>query len=128
LAQTVGQHCKIQILVNLADVVFPTQLLQCFSKVVHQSCIIPTAHHGNLYHPCGMAMHPDSLVPVLEVVVVAGEPVWRLCAGDLCVESRSGAGAWLELQRRCLEAGITLATTGVSQPVVGPSPLPDPGV
>jgi len=73
-------------------------------------------------------MHPDSLVPVLEVVVVAGEPVWRLCAGDLCVESRSGAGAWLELQRRCLEAGITLATTGVSKPVVGPSPLPDPGV
>ena len=73
-------------------------------------------------------MQPDPLVPVLEVVVVAGEPVWRLCAGDLCVESKSGPGAWLMLQRRCRDAGITLATTGVTGPAVGPPPLPDPGV
>jgi len=73
-------------------------------------------------------MNPDPLVPVLEVVVVAGEPVWRLCAGDQCVESKSGAGAWLMLRRRCRDAGITLATTGITKPAAGPPPLPDPGV
>jgi len=70
----------------------------------------------------------DPLVPVQEVVVVGGEPVWRLCAGDLCVESRSGPDAWLALQDLCRDAGVTLATTGTTGPAVGPPPLPDPGV
>jgi hypothetical protein len=73
-------------------------------------------------------MKLDPLVPVLEVVVRNGEPIWLLCAGDLCVESHSGAGAWLELQRRCQEAGITLAATGASEPAVGPPAMPDPGL
>jgi hypothetical protein len=73
-------------------------------------------------------VNPDPLVPVMEVVVVAGEPVWRLCAGDQCVESKSGPGAWLALQRLCRDAGITLAVTGGTGPTVGPPPLPDPGV
>jgi len=73
-------------------------------------------------------MKPDPLVPVMEVVVVAGQPVWRLCVGDHCVESRSGAGAWGKLRRLCLEEGIILAATGVTVPTVGPPPLPDPGV
>jgi len=73
-------------------------------------------------------VQPDPLVPVLEVVVSNGEPIWRLCAGDLCAESRSGAEAWLKLLILCRDAGITLATTGIARPAVGPPPLPDPGV
>jgi hypothetical protein len=60
--------------------------------------------------------------------VVNGEPIWRICAGNLCVESKSGAGAWRGLRRRCRDAGVTLATTGITGPSVGPPPLPDPGV
>jgi len=70
----------------------------------------------------------DPLVPVQEVVVINGEPTWRLCAGDLCVESKSGLDAWLGLQDLCMAAGVTLAATGITEPTPGPPPLPDPGV
>jgi hypothetical protein len=53
--------------------------------------------------------------------VVNGEPIWRICAGDLCVESRSGAAAWRNLRRRCRDAGVTLAATGITGPSVGGS-------
>jgi len=83
---------------------------------------------GNLQHHSSSTVQPDPLVPVLEVVISNGEPIWRLCAGDLCAESKSGAGAWLKLLRLCRDAGIELATTGLTGPTVGPPPLPDPGV
>jgi hypothetical protein len=68
------------------------------------------------------------VVPVQEVLTVGGKLVWRICAGVHCVEAHSGADAWHKLRHLCREHGITLATTGVTEPTVGPPPLPDPGV
>ena len=120
-----GQDSKVQILINFADVVVPAQSLQSLSAVVH--CVPIARGPETCRRTCDVLVKPDPLVPVMEVVVVAGEPVWRLCAGGHCVESRSGAGAWLELRRLCLDKGIILAVTGVTLPTVGPPPLPDPG-
>jgi hypothetical protein len=84
---------------------------------------------GNLQHHCGSPVQPDPLVPVLEVVVSDGEPIWRLCAGEHCVESKSGPEAWLKLQRLCCDAGITLPLPLEGPgPAPGPLPTPDPGV
>jgi hypothetical protein len=68
------------------------------------------------------------VVPVQEVITIGGRLVWRICAGVHCVEAFSGADAWHKMRRLCREHGITLATTGVTEPEVGPPPLPDPGV
>lgn len=71
---------------------------------------------------------PDPLVPVQEAVVVNGELVWRICVGDHCVEARSGPEAWEQLQQVCQDAGVALVARSITGPVVGPPPLPDPGV
>jgi hypothetical protein len=42
LTETAGQHSEIQILVNLADIVFQAQSSQRFSGVVHQLPITGT--------------------------------------------------------------------------------------
>ena len=71
----------------------------------------------------------DHLVPVQEAVIgEGGELVWRICAGDLCVEAHSGPEAWEQLQQLCRDAGVTLAARRITGPAVGPPPLPDPGV
>jgi len=67
-------------------------------------------------------------VPVQEVIQIGERLVWRICAGVHCVEAYSGSDAWHKMRRLCREHGITLATTGVTGPAVGPPPLPDPGV
>ena len=73
-------------------------------------------------------MH-DPLVPVQEAVIgEGGELVWRICAGDHCVEAKSGPEAWEQLQQLCRDAGVTLAARRITGPTVGPPPLPDPGV
>jgi hypothetical protein len=69
------------------------------------------------------------VVPVQESVIGPdGALIWRICAGPHCVEAFSGADAWHKMRRLCREHGITLATTGVTEPAVGPPLLPDPGV
>jgi hypothetical protein len=80
------------------------------------------------YRPGSALVKPDFLVPVQEAVVVNGTLVWRIYAGEHCVEASSGEGAWNKLRHLCLAKGITLATTGVTVPTVGPPLLPDPGV
>ncbi len=71
---------------------------------------------------------PDPLVPVQEAVIVEGELVWRICAGEYCVEAKSGSEAWEQLQKLCKDAGVSLAARRITQPAVGSPPLPDPGV
>ena len=68
------------------------------------------------------------VVPVQETIQIGGQLVWRIYVGVYCVEACSGADAWHKLRRLCREHGITLATTGVTAPAVGPPLLPDPGV
>jgi hypothetical protein len=68
------------------------------------------------------------VVPVQETIQIGGQLVWRICAGVYCVEAYSGADAWHKMRRLCRKHGITLATTGVTEPAVGPPLLPDPGV
>lgn len=69
------------------------------------------------------------VVPVQEAVIAPdGALIWRICAGPHCVEASSGKAAWQKLRALCRDTGITLAATGVVEPVAGPSPLPDPGV
>ena len=70
--------------------------------------------------------HP--LVPVQEAVIVKGELVWRICAGNHCVEAKSGPEAWEQLQQLCKDAGVALVARRCALPAVGPPPLPDPGV
>jgi hypothetical protein len=78
LAETAGQDRKIQILVNLADVVFPILLQQCFSAAVHPACISPplTLPLGNLQHHSSEPV-PVPLVPVQEAVIAEDDLVWR---------------------------------------------------
>ena len=71
---------------------------------------------------------PVPLVPVQEAVIVEGELVWRICAGDHCVEAKSGPEAWEQLQQLCRDTGVTLAARRITGPAVGAPPLPDPGV
>ena len=83
---------------------------------------------GNLQHYSSRPVH-DPLVPVQEAVIAeGGELVWRICAGEHCVEAKSGSEAWEQLQQLCRDAGVTLAARRITGPTVGPPPLPDPGV
>jgi hypothetical protein len=99
--------------------------LQCIQRASAPPLTLPL---GNLQHHSNESV-PVPLVPVQEAVIAqGGELVWRICAGDLCVEAKSGPEAWERLQQLCRDAGLILATRRPAQPAVGASPLPDPGV
>lgn len=66
-------------------------------------------------------------LPTREVVIRDGQPVWRVCTRDLCVEDRSGQRAASMFEALCASRGIQLPT-GDAPPARGPSEVDEPGV
>lgn len=66
-------------------------------------------------------------LPTREVVIRDGQPIWRICTRDLCVENRSGHRADDEFRALCVSKGIEIPA-GDAPPARGPSEVDEPGV
>lgn len=64
-----------------------------------------------------------------EVVIRNGEPVWRICKNDVCVECASGtkAAGVLDAIEATLGHGFSRHKS-LGKPERGPDMTPDPGV
>lgn len=67
-------------------------------------------------------------LPTQEVVARGGEPIWRVCWRDICVEARSGEQAMERLRGELSRRGVQLPRHGPAQPQRGPSEVDEPGV
>lgn len=64
-----------------------------------------------------------------EIVIRAGQPIWRICTNDICVECASGTQAAAVIE--AFEASHGLGVTrhqSLGKPQRGPDMVPDPGV
>jgi hypothetical protein len=51
---------------------------------------------------------PQSVYPLIEVVIENGEPVWQVCGGGLCVRNRAGARALELFYAQCHSKGLAV--------------------
>lgn len=65
-------------------------------------------------------MDPD--LPVQEMVIRNGQPLWRLTYGPVVVEGPSGVRVARLLQEECLARGLMIPPPGRHAPFPGPDP------
>lgn len=49
---------------------------------------------------------PQSVYPLIEVVIINGEPIWQVCGGGICVRNRSGSRALELFYAQCQSKGL----------------------
>lgn len=49
---------------------------------------------------------PQSVYPVIEVVIVNGEPMWQVCGGGVCVRNKAGKRALEMFWAVCQSKGL----------------------
>lgn len=64
-----------------------------------------------------------------EIVIRDGQPIWRICTNDICVECASGTQAASVIEAFEASQGLPpVHHQSLGRPERGPDMVPDPGV